>query len=378
MKNIKVLIIDENILVRRAITTILQKHEQFRVFWINDPYENFLEAVEEQNPDVILLSVDNLNADGLEQLQKLQSTFKNLPVIVISPRSDEGAKAAITALRLGAVDFITKPEHKNLILFAERHLEKRLGPLLKSVHKIKERENLDKEMLESLAHPQKSFEDFAAAPIPDNNIEMITIGGCTGAIEALFMILGNLPSDFSVPIVIVQHLPRSYTTCLAKTLDSFCDLTIKEAQNGEKLSGGTVYIAPGGFQCEVSHTGQYPVVSIYRGLRENNMRPSIDVLFRSASKFFGEKALGILLSGCGYDGLSGASEIRKHNGQFIVQDPRTAVAAELPLSAIKNGFTKEYYPPKQIAAQILKRTQYSGKIKSILSQEESINSTFLI
>lgn len=377
MKNINVLIIDENILVRRAITTVLQKHEQFRVYWLNDSPENLIEAVEEQGPDIVLLSIDNLNANGLEQLQQLQSTFTNLPIIVISPRSDEGAKAAITALRLGAVDFITKPKQKNLILFAERHLEKRLGPLLKSAHKIKERTNFDKEMLESLAHPQQSFEDFTASPVPANNIEMITIGGCTGAIESLFVILGNIPSDFAVPIVVVQHLPRTYTTCLAKTLDSFCNLTVKEAQNEEKLVGGTAYIAPGGFQCEVTYSGQSPVASIYRGLRENNMRPSIDVLFRSVSKFFGEKTLGVLLSGCGYDGLSGASEIRKHNGQFIVQDPRTAIAAELPLSAIKNGFTKEYYSPEKIAAQILKRTQYSGKDKSILTQEESINSTYL-
>lgn len=377
MEKINVLIIDENILVRRAITTILQKHEQFQVFWINDAFEHLVEAVEAQKPDIILLSVENLNSDGLEYLQLLQSKFNNLPIIVISPRSNDGAKAAITALRLGAVDFITKPEHKNLILFAERHLEKRLGPLLTSIHKIHQRSNLDKEMLESLAYPQKSFEDFSAPPVENNDVEIITIGGCTGGIEALFSVLGNLPADISVPLVIVQHLPRTYTSCLAKMLDAFCDLNVKEVQNGEKLMGGKAYIAPGGFQCEISHSGQYPLASIYRGLRENNMRPSIDVLFRSASKYFGEKTLGILLSGCGYDGLSGASEIRKHNGQFIVQDPRTAIASELPLSAIKNGLTKEYYAPKKLAAEILKRTRYSNE-KKILSEKETVNSSYLI
>lgn len=378
MEKINVLIIDENILVRRAITTVLQKHEQFRVFGMNDIHQNIVAAVEDKNPDIILLSVNNLHADGLEYLQTLQSNFKNLPVIVVSPRSDEGAKAAMTALRLGAVDFITKPEQKNLILFAERHLEKRLGPLLKSVHKIRERENLDKEMLESLAHPQKSFENFATAPVANNDIEMVVMGGCTGGVEALFSVLGNIPSDLDVPILVVQHLPRTYTACLAETLDAFCDLTVKEAENEESLSRGTVYIAPGGFQCEVSYSGQFPITSIYRGMRENNMRPSIDVLFRSASKYFGEKVLGILLSGCGYDGHAGASEILKHNGQFIVQDPRTAIAPELPLSAIKNGFTKDYYAPKQIAFQILERTKYSDKNKSVLSQQESNKSTYLI
>lgn len=377
MEKINVLIIDKNVLVRRAITTVLQKQDQFSVYWINEDFDNLVAAVKDQNPDIVLLSVDNLNADGFEYLQLLQSKFDHLPIIVVSPRNPEGAKAAITALRLGAVDFITKPEQKNLILFAERHLEKRLGPLLKSVYKIKERSNLDKQMLESLTHPQKSFEDFSTASNVNDDVEMVVVGGCTGGVESLFLMLGNIPTDFSVPILVVQHLPRTYTACLAETLDAFCDVNVKETENEEKLSGGTVYIAPGGYQCEVTFSGQYPMASIYRGLRENNMRPSIDVLFRSASKFFGEKALGILLSGCGYDGLAGASDIRKHNGQVIVQDPRTAIAPELPLSAIKNGLTKHYYSPRQLADQLLKRTEYSGKNKSFLSQEEQTKSTFL-
>lgn len=376
MDTINVLIIDENILVRRAITTILQKNDQFRVYWIHDNFENIETVVQEKQPDVILLSIESLEADGLEVLQRLQEKFISVPVIVISPRNEKGAKAAISALRLGAVDFITKPEQKNLILFAERHLEKRLGPLIKSAYRIKDSHRLDKEILDSFTQPQKTFEDFGTAIADQNKAEIVVIGGCTGGVQALFTILRNLPADLDVPIIVVQHLPRTYTECLAENLDSFCDITVREATNSEKLSGGNVYIAPGGYQCEVSQTGYDVRMMVHRGLRENNMRPSIDVLFRSAAKVYQQKTLGILLSGCGYDGFSGAAEIKKTNGQFIVQDPRTAIAFELPVGAIRKGLTKEYYTPQQLARQIQKRTFYN--IENISkSTEETTNPSFL-
>lgn len=369
MDHIKVLIVEENILVRRALTTVLQKYDNFRVSWMDETPDKLISVVQERHPDIVLLSINSLDSNGLKLLQQLQSKFKKLPVIVVSPRSKEGAKAAITALRLGAVDFITKPEQKNLILFAERHLEKRLGPLLKSIYQIKKHTDLDKKMLDSLTEPQKSFENFHSVVVDSHKMEVVVIGGCTGGVPSLFSILSNLPSDFNVPVLVVQHLPRIYTEYLVEILDSFCDITVKKAEDGEPLSGGTVYIAPGGYQSEIIYSEHTPVISIYRGLRENNMRPSIDVLFRSASRVFGDRTLAVLLSGCGYDGLAGAAEVINHKGQLLVQDPQTAIAPELPLTAIRKGLTKEYYSPQQLVVQILQRTHYASKESFILVQE---------
>lgn len=377
MDTIKVLIIDKNILVRRAITTILQQHEKFRVYWLNDEFDTVEAVIRNKEPDVVLLSIESIEGEGLDILQKIRSSFSNLPVVVVTPRNNEGAKAAITALWLGAIDFITKPESKNLILFAERHLKKRLEPLITAIYEMKQHKNLDNLMLESLTQPQKSFGEITSDIRDQQPVEVVVMGGCTGGVQALFSILSSLPKDLAMPVVVVQHLPRTYTEYLATCLDAFCQIPVREVQNGEKLRPGTVYIAPGGYQCEITQSVSDVVASVYRGPRENDMRPSIDVLFRSVAKIYGTKTLGILLSGCGCDGLAGAEEIKKHSGQIIVQDPRSSIAPNLPLSAISQGLTKTYSPPQNIAQQI---TKYSSLIDNDYNnplEKDVINTNFL-
>lgn len=357
MESIKVLIIDENVLVRRAITKVLNNYDVFEVCWLADRSQNITEVIEQNYPDVILLSIDDMESPGFTILSSLRMSFPNLPVIAVTPRSDEGAEAAINALRLGALDFISKPAHNNLILFAERHLEKRLGPIIKAAKKIRERSHLNEEILKSLVHPQKTFEQISSDPTSGTSAELVVMGGCTGGTQTLFTLVSALPDSLDVPVVIVQHLPRIYTRYLALKLDSVSDVSVREVQDGVTLEDGDVWIAPGGYQCEVDLSGYEKVLKTHRGMRENNMRPSIDILFRSAAKVYGKKTLGILLSGCGYDGLSGAEDIRNAGGQIIAQDPRTAIAAELPLAAIRNGLTQQYYSPEEIADEIIKRTE---------------------
>lgn len=368
----KVLIIDQNILVRRAISNILQQEEEFEVCWIAEESPNIKAVVREHDPDVVLLSLEDMQSEGFTILSMLRIKFPKLPVLIISPRTTEGAEAAINALRVGAIDFITKPEHKNLILFAERHLEKRLTPLIKAAKKIHDFHSLDSEILESLIHPQRTFEQIKESE-EASTTEIVVIGGCTGGVQALFKLVSALPADLQVPVVIVQHLPRTYTKYLASKLDSVSDITVREVQGDEKLESGDVWIARGGYQCEISQSGYRYVLNTHRGLRENNMRPSIDVLFRSAAHTFGNRTLGILLSGCGYDGVAGAEEIRNHEGQILVQDPRSAIAPELPLSAIKKGLTREYYSPVELAEEIVRRIRKSSGSKVV--EDQSGNTT---
>lgn len=352
MRSINVLIIDSDILVRRAVTNILEKNEKFSVFWVPGISENVEQIITESNPDVILLSIENMESDGLTLLNTIRNTYPEMPVIALTPRNKEGGEAALTALRLGAIDFITKPHHKNLILFAERHLEKRLAPLIQAANKFYKQQYLDEEILE---YTQKEIQHLVGEQQTSEAAEIIVIGGCTGGPQGLFDLLPNLPSDLRVPIVIVQHFPRIYTKILAEKLNGFSNLNVREAQNGVSLKGGDVWLAPGGYHCETTLSGCSPVLTTHRGLRENNTRPSIDVLFRSASKVYGEKTLGILLSGCGPDGLAGAEEIRKQGGQLIVQDPRTTIAPEMSLLAIERGLTRDYYSIEELARQIDQR-----------------------
>ena len=375
MESIKVLIIDENVLVRRAITKVLTNYDVFEVCWLADKSKNITEVIEQNYPDVILLSIDDMESPGFTILSSLRMSFPNLPVIAVTPRSDEGAEAAINALRLGALDFISKPAHNNLILFAERHLEKRLGPIIKAAKKIRERSHLNDEILKSLVHPQKTFEQISSDPTSGTSAELVVMGGCTGGTQTLFALVSALPANLDVPVVIVQHLPRIYTRYLALKLDSVSDVSVREVQDGVLLEDGDVWLAPGGYQCEVSLSGYQKVLKTHRGMRENNMRPSIDILFRSAAKVYGKKTLGVLLSGCGYDGLSGAEDIRNAGGQIIVQDPRTAIAAELPLAAIRNGLSQEYYSPEEIASEITKRTERTRE--TTVEEEKAVGKSFI-
>ena len=375
MESIKVLIIDENVLVRRAITKVLTDYDVFEVCWLADKSKNITEVIEQNYPDVILLSIDDMESPGFTILSSLRMSFPNLPVIAVTPRSDEGAEAAINALRLGALDFISKPAHNNLILFAERHLEKRLGPIIKAAKKIRERSHLNDEILKSLVHPQKTFEQISSDPTSGTSAELVVMGGCTGGTQTLFALVSALPANLDVPVVIVQHLPRIYTRYLALKLDSVSDVSVREVQDGVLLEDGDVWLAPGGYQCEVSLSGYQKVLKTHRGMRENNMRPSIDILFRSAAKVYGKKTLGVLLSGCGYDGLSGAEDIRNAGGQIIVQDPRTAIAAELPLAAIRNGLSQEYYSPEEIASEITKRTERTRE--TTVEEDKAVGKSFI-
>lgn len=355
----KVLIIDQHILVRRALTNILRKNDTFDVGWIADESPEVEAVIQDYNPDVVLLNIDDMQSDGFTILSMLRLKYPDLPIVVISPRNDHGAEAAINALRLGAVDFVTKPAHKNLILFAERHLEKRLPSLIKAAKNIHNRQHISEETLESFIHPQKTFEQIGEGEHTNKQAKIVVIGGCTGGAQALFTLVRALPKDLPVPVVVVQHLPRIYTKYLAAKLDSISDIRVREVEDRVLLDGGDVWIAPGGFQCEVTQSGYQTSLNTHRGLRENNMRPSIDILFRSAAQTYGSQTLGILLSGCGNDGLVGAEEIRKNEGQIIVQDPRSALAPELPFSAIKKGLSREFYSPGKLAEEIVRRVQPS-------------------
>ena len=356
MSPIKVLIIDPNILVRRAVTNVLRDYGDFEVCWMAEEFDKVENTIEDHRPDVVLLSVDAMESKGLTILSRLRSRFPELPVIVISPRTAEGAEAVITALRIGAIDFISKPEHENLILFAEQHLQKRLAPLVKAAKRIRDGFNINQEMIESLAQPQKSFNQLGNECLPETPADIVVIGGCTGGTQALFSLVAELPATVPVPIVIVQHLPRIYTKYLASKLDSISKLSVREVQNGIIPEKGEVWIAPGGYQCEVAKNGYRDQLHIHRGMRENTMRPSIDILFRSAAHVYRQKTLAILLSGCGHDGIAGIEEVRKQGGQVIVQDPRTAIAPELPLLAIRNGYTRDYFTPKELATEIIRRS----------------------
>lgn len=357
MKKIKVLVVDEDILARQAVANVLQNEPGMKIN-VSGDMDNIEEIVCDLNPDVLLLNIEHPENDEFHILKTLKARHPELPIVVLTSRTEKGAARALYALRHGAMDFITKPEQNSLLLFAGRHLVKRLRPTLEVATKLAEKERTKREIAKTLEGVQQNFEEFTAKGQDgdEHPLSIVAIGASTGGPKALFSIIPGLPHDLPVPVVIVQHLPRHYTKELAKSLNEVSEIQVDEAYDGVELTPGTVWLAPGGYHAEVERNGMKTFLKLHRGPRENGVRPSIDLLFRSAGRTLGRGVLGVILSGCGSDGIAGIRSIREHGGKVLVQDPRTALAASLPLSVIQAGLADNYYPVEQISDQIVKRS----------------------
>lgn len=370
MKKTEILILDEDVLARQAVASILQGEADLEVSVSNHVAAGEKE-VEREHPDLVLLNVDDAGSDGFNTLISLRVRYPDLPVIVLSPRSEKGAEVAIQALRHGAFEVITKPEQRNQLLFADGHLSKRLIPAVRAATKTEETKWLEAQMLES-SRTDGPFTDDPYASRKRNGREQpvrcITIGSGTGGPKTVFKLLSDLPDDLPVPVVIVQHFPRHYTSALAQTLNRAIPFPVEEAWDGADLEPGTVWIAPGGYHCEIARSGNRHTLQMHRGPRENEVRPSADVLFHSAVNCFGDGVMGVLLSGSGRDGYDGARALRAAGGEVMIQDPRTAPASDLPLSLVKAGAGR-YYRPDRLGEQIarrLMRDQLIGSRKEML------------
>lgn len=360
MDKMRVLIIDEDVLVRRAISRVLNDEQNVEVR-ASEKLGKVEELVRDSNPDLVLLNIEQAAESEYEALHVLRVRFPKLPVVVISSRSFEGAQAAFYALGKGAVDVITRPVSNTALLLSGRHLEKRVPPMIKGVSRIVSSGSVDSWLVEK-KNRQETESDKNKRWF-DQPIQLVVMGGSMGAPKALKKILKNLPSDFPVPVVIAQHFPRYYTSVLTKELAESTDLTVHEAteESDLALKPGHVWVASGGTHCEIQQNGNRSFLRVHRGPRQNNVRPSIDVLFRSAARLYGSGVLGVLLGGKDRDGLAGARAISANNGHIIVQDPGDAVIDELPLSVIRSGYASEYYPAELISDQIIRYISQSNK-----------------
>lgn len=335
MKAINVLIVEQNILARQAIVRTLRQHPPFNVSGVFGNVEQIEKKVRESNPNAILLDIET--NDGLEILKSLKTRFPNCPVIVLSRRTPEGAKRALSALEAGAVDFITKPRMGQNLLFAGNHFAKRLIPILRMASRLQNQAEVPKTKYNRQAEHTEA-DRVSLSDLKIYRPRIMVIGACTGGPKALTNLIEGLPENLNIPVVIVQHFPKYFTAELADMLDKRSKLKVREAYEGAPLKAGTVYIAPGGYHSEISGWSCKPVLKVHRGPRELNDRPSINNLFRSASNIFGRNVLAVILSGHGEDGLEGVKAVKRAGGLVIVQHPDSAIVPDLPLMILDSGF----------------------------------------
>jgi two-component system chemotaxis response regulator CheB len=317
-----------------------------------DPYIA-VAKINEELPDVITLDVEMPKMDGLTFLRKLMAQHP-IPVVIISTLTEKGTDTALQALELGAVEVVTKPkmntrdqlEHIGRELcekvkIAAGSFVKRRSPVQSQKQvEVKPKLSADAMLSKSTSHSLIRTTEIVVA-----------VGASTGGTEALKVFLEGMPVD-SPGIVIVQHMPELFTKQFAKRLDSICEITVKEAENGDSVLPGHALIAPGNKHLLLNRSGARYFVEVKDGPLVNRHRPAVDVLFRSVARYAGKNAIGVIMTGMGDDGAKGLLEMKEAGALTIAQDEKSCIVFGMPKEAIKLNAAKEILPLNQISVYI--------------------------
>ena len=348
MRKIRVLVVDDSPILRKLIAEALRSDRELEVVGTASNGKEALEKAPVLRPDVITLDIEMPVMDGLTALEKMKRIYPKGRVIMFSSLTEKGAKETIKALSLGAVDFVTKPSSRSLAESIKR-IQEELIPKIKSVVP----KGISPRPVRPLSPRPISPPKPTRVPLVGRR-EVVAIGVSTGGPKALAEVIPRLPGNFPVPILIVQHMPPIFTAQLANRLDQLSALKVVEAQEGNPLAPGKVFIAPGDYHLEVSQRGQAKVVHLHKGPPENSCRPAVDVLFRSVANVFGGRSVGVIMTGMGHDGLAGAKLMKEKGALIIAQDEATSVVYGMPRAVIEAGLADYILPLGEIANFLLK------------------------
>lgn len=344
-EQIKVLVVDDSAVVRQVLESILSQERDMTVAVASDPLIA-QQKMTRTRPNVIVLDLEMPRMDGLTFLRKIMAEDP-IPTVICSGVALRGTEAALRALDDGAVGIITKPKLGVRNFLYESGVV--LTDMVRSAAKARIRRRLAASA--SLRPKVSAIARPAASPSAFSSRELIAIGASTGGTEALTEILTAMPSG-SLPVVVVQHMPEVFTHAFANRLNQLCQIEVKEAEHGDRISIGKALIAPGNRHMSVLRQGVHLFVEISEGPLVSRHRPSVDVLFRSVAEAAGSESLGIILTGMGNDGAQGLLEMKKAGAQTIAQDEASCVVFGMPREAIQCGAVDLVLPLSEIAAKL--------------------------
>lgn len=341
MSGIRVLVVDDSAIVRKIFTEELSRYPDIEVVGAApDPFVA-RDKIVTLKPDVVTLDIEMPRMDGITFLKKLMKYYP-LPVIIVSSLTTKGGKLTLEALEIGAVEVIAKPGSS----YSVGDLSEQLAEKIRAASKVK---MTRKETGPS--PPAKESEPIRA--LAETSQKIVAIGASTGGTEALKAVLTKLPPN-SPGVVVVQHMPANFTTAFADRLNGLCQIAVREAKDGDTVSTGSALIAPGNFHMILRRSGARYYVEIKNGPMVHHQRPAADILFRSAARYAGTNAIGVILTGMGADGAAGLLEMKKAGASTIAQDEKTCVVFGMPKEAIKLGAVDRILPIDQIAGEIIR------------------------
>jgi two-component system chemotaxis response regulator CheB len=348
-KKIKVLIVDDSAVVRKTLHDILSSDKNIEVMAVAQDPIIAAQKMRVQRPDVITLDIEMPRMDGLTFLKKIMQQHP-MPVVICSSLVGRGTDTLAKAIEYGATEIIAKPRSGTEEFLQELRLTicdvVKAAALSKSV-KLKKSKPV---LLQKLTADVILQQPMSSALVQTTE-QIFVVGASTGGTEALVVFLQALPIN-SPGIIIVQHMPEGFTRTFAERLNSLCAVTVKEAKNGDSILRGHVLIAPGNNHMLCKRSGSRYYVDIQGGPLVSRHRPSVDVLFRSAARYAGKNAVGIIMTGMGDDGAKGMKEMHDAGAYTIAQDEATSVVFGMPNEAIKTGGVSKVLPLDQIARAV--------------------------
>ncbi|MBO7122114.1 MAG: chemotaxis response regulator protein-glutamate methylesterase [Treponema sp.] len=388
MDDISVLICDDSALMRNLISRIIDGTEGMKVVAKASNGQQALEKIEETNPDIIVLDIEMPVMNGIEFLRARKEKRIKIPVVVLSSVATKGAAVTMEALELGAADFITKPagsvsadisevadqlidmlasygsqyarrqgkipyipeffQKQRKLLKAESFVANKKADENAPVQKPK----LDPAQILSFNTVEKK-EPVVVTPIREGgNIEVIAIGISTGGPNALRDVFKMIDPRLKQPILVVQHMPKGFTKAFAESLDKICPLSVKEAEEGEKIMPSTIYIAPGDNHITVTENAGERFIHLTHDAQRNGHRPSADVMFESVAKVYKNHALGVIMTGMGRDGAAELAELRKQGSWTLGQDEESSIVYGMPRVGWEMGGVQKQVSLMKMADEI--------------------------
>ena len=350
---IKVLVVDDSALVRKIITDALHRDPEIEVIGTANNGKTAVFKTHSLEPDVITMDIEMPIMNGLDALREIIAT-KPKPVIMMSVLTQHGAEATFKALEYGAVDFVPKPS--TVVSLSVDDISVLLVEKVKSAYKSKVRVS-DTFKRESGVQQAVSPVLQKAEPLflrsTSTTKKVVGIGTSTGGPSALITVCSAFPENFPLPVLIVQHMPEGFTKAFAERLNGSSTLTIKEAENGDKVLPGCGYVAPGHSHMAVVHSHGGDTLRIYNAEKVSGHRPSIDVMFDSLASTYGKDIIATIMTGMGRDGASGISKIHSQGGHTIAQDEETSVVFGMNRVAVELGGIDEIVPLQDITKKIV-------------------------
>ncbi len=354
VRRTRILIVDDSAVMRSLLRSVIAADSSLEVAGTAADGAAALTALELNHPDLILLDVEMPVMDGLSTLRRLRELGHKMPVIMCSSLTQRGAKVTIEALAGGASDYVAKPSDQPGRDAAVRILAQELLPKIHALRKPPPRPAAP-QLVPRFGKAALTLP--ASTPLPAASPSVVVIGVSTGGPAALDVLLPALPRDFSLPVLVVQHMPEVFTRLFAERLNRRCQLRVCEASEGEQAAPGAIFIARGNWHMEVvaaARAGAPATLHLNQDPPENHCRPAVDTLFRSAARIYGPCVLAVVLTGMGSDGLAGSRLIRNQGGVVLAQNEATSTVWGMPGAVAQAGLAHKILPLDAIAPEILR------------------------